>query len=428
MDQVPSSEIPTHPKLRAVNPQLVKHEGRSYIFLRDPLGLSEYTALIPQPLVSLLALCDGTRDVATLQAGLALRTGVRLAVPEIRDLVAQLDSALLLENGAYQRASQQALDEYRVLHHREPSCAGRVYPADADSLASELEAYCAEVQIDPPAQPSTTNLLGMVCPHIDYARGHETYARLWQAAAPALEDVELVIVFGTDHAGGPGALTLTRQDYATPFGVMPTETKIVDGLADVLGQDAAFAEEVHHINEHSIELALVWLHYFLGGQSRPVVPILCGSYQDFVGGEADPEMDESIDGVLGVLKEATAGRRTLVVAAADLAHVGPAFGDPLPLDGVARSRLSVEDSASLAAVCEGDAAAFFRRSQEESDARRICGLSPIYLALRYLEYAGGEHSGGEQARGELTGYAHCPADEQGSSLVSIAGVLLYEPS
>ena len=418
MEQAPSSEIPTHPKLRPVDPKLVRHEGRNYIYLRDPLGLSELTALIPQELVSLLALCDGTRDIATLQAGLALRTGVHMGVPEIRDLIAQLDAALLLENGAYDRASQQALEEYRDSHHRAPSCAGRVYPADPDGLANELAAFCAEVQTDRPAQQSTTDLLGMVCPHIDYARGHETYARLWQAAAPALEDIEVVIAFGTDHAGGPGALTLTRQDYATPLGVMPTEMQIVDGLADVLGQDVAFAEEIHHINEHSIELALVWLHYVLDGRSPHIVPILCGSYQEFVIGAADPEADESIGRVIRFLKEATAGRRTLIVAAADLAHVGPAFGDPLPLDGVARSKLAVEDSASLAAVCEGDAAAFFRRSQEESDARRICGLPPIYLALRYLE----------PARGELIGYAQCPADDQGGSLVSIAGALLYGPS
>ena len=413
-----SPEIPTHPKLRAVDPQLVRHEGRSYVYLRDPLGLSESTALIPQQLVSLLALCDGTRDLATLQAGLALRTGLHLAVPEIKELVARLDAALLLENGAYERVSREALEKYRDAQYREPSCAGGVYPADPDSLASELKAFCAEVQIDRPTEPSPANLLGMVCPHIDYNRGHETYAQLWQAAAPAMEDIELVIVFGTDHSGAPGALTLTRQDYATPFGVMPTETQIVDGLADVLRQDTAFAQEIHHINEHSVELALVWLHYFLGGQSRPIVPILCGSYQDFVAGEADPEKDESIDRVLSTLKEATAGRRTLVVAAADLAHVGPAFGDPLPLDAVARSRLAVDDSASLAAVCEGDATAFLRHSQEESDARRICGLPPIYLALRYLE----------RSRGKLTGYAQCPADDQGGSLVSIAGVLLYEPS
>ena len=304
-----------------------------------------------------------------------------------------------------------------------PHAPGGVYPADRDSLTEELEAYCAEVQIDRPAEPSTTNLLGMVCPHIDYARGHETYAQLWQAAAPTLEDIELVIVFGTDHAGGPGALNLTRQDYATPFGVMPTDTQIVDGLAEVLGEKTAFAEEIHHINEHSVELALVWLHFFLdgqsrGGRSRPIVPILCGSFQGFIAGEADPEIDLAIDRVLSTLKDMTAGRRTLVVAAADLAHVGPAFGDPFPLDAAARSKLAEEDSASLAAVCDGDAAAFFWYSEMESDARRLCGLPPIYLALRYLEHA----------RGEVTGYAQCPADDQGGSLVSIAGVLLYEPS
>ena len=68
------------------------------------------------------------------------------------------------------------------------------------------------------------------------------------------------------------------------------------------------------------------------------------------------------------------------------------------------------------AICNGDAASFFEHSRQESDARRICGLSPIYLTLKLLG----------NARGESMGYAQCPADEQGGSLVSIAGALLYQ--
>ena len=54
-------------------------------------------------------------------------------------------------------------------------------------------------------------------------------------------------------------------------------------------------------------------------------------------------------------------------------------------------------------------------ARRELDARRLCGLPPIYMALRYLE----------RASGEAAGYAQCPADEAGGSIVSIAGVLLY---
>ena len=213
-------------------------------------------------------------------------------------------------------------------------------------------------------------------------------------------------------------LTLTRQNYATPMGVLQTERSVVDEVADALGTDRAFAEEIDHVKEHSIELAAVWLHYFMDGKPCPMVPILCGSFHNFVAGEGDPADDEAIEAVLETLRKATKDRRTLVVAAADLAHVGPAFGDSTPIDGIARTKLAAEDKGSLEAICAGDAGAFFGKSRQESDARRLCGLPPIYLALRYLD----------GTLGESMGYAQCDADVMGGSVVSIAGVLLYEPS
>ncbi|MCH8108779.1 MAG: AmmeMemoRadiSam system protein B [Chloroflexi bacterium] len=418
MEQFDSADIPTHPKLRPVDPHWIDYQGQQYLLLRDTMGLTEQTMLVPQALAPLLALCDGTRDFTMLQSSLMLRTGLQLPLSTIEGFFGQLDAALLLENGAYQRASELALKEYRDTRQRRPSHAGLVYPANAADLASTFQEYCQRVEVEDDPAASSANLVGMVCPHIDYMRGHETYAELWQRAAPSLDDVELAIIFGTDHSGGSGMLTLTRQDYVTPLGALPTDRDIVNGLADVIGPQRAFAEEIHHIKEHSIELASVWFHYFIGGRPCPIVPILCGSFYDFIIGKESPSEDDGISAALEYLKQATSGRKTLVIAAGDLAHVGPAFGDPLPMDTIARAKLTAQDSESLTAICDGDSEAFFQLSQTESDIRRLCGLPPIYLTLRYLE----------GARGESLGYAQCPADADGGSLVSIAGVLLYEPS
>lgn len=216
-------------------------------------------------------------------------------------------------------------------------------------------------------------------------------------------------------------MTLTRQNYATPWGVLPNDRQLTAALIDALGEEAALAEEIHHINEHSIELALVWLHYLVRrvrgkGAFRDVphvVPVLCGNMVPYVQGERDPDSDETFDALLEVLEERTRERRTLVVAAGDLAHVGPAFGDSRSWDEAARARLRGEDHASLEAMCSGDARGFFRASQEEGDRRRVCGLTPIYLALRLL---------GGKVTGRQLSYDQCPADAAGESYVSIAGV------
>ena len=230
-----------------------------------------------------------------------------------------------------------------------------------------------------------------------------------------LDEIELVIIFGTDHSGGPGRITPTRQSYKTPLGVLSTDVGIVDRLAEALGTDEAFSEELHHAKEHSIELAAVWLHYFIGGRGCPVVPILCGSFEEFVTESSRPEDAEPIRRTLEVLADATSGRKTLVIAAGDLAHVGPAFGAPRPADAVERARVEASDRQSLDAICACDSERFFEVSRAEADARKLCGMPPIYMMLRYL--AG--------SRGEALGYDQCMADARGGSFVSIAGALIY---
>jgi AmmeMemoRadiSam system protein B len=253
---------------------------------------------------------------------------------------------------------------------------------------------------------------GLISPHIDYHRGGPVYARVWKLAADVVREADLVILLGTDHLGGDGGLTLTRQHYGTPFGVLPTAVEIVDEVVDAMGAEAAFADELHHRSEHSIELAAVWLHHAREGRPCELVPILCGSFGRFVQGEAEPEGDPAINALVDTLRRVMAGRRVIVVAAADLAHVGPAFGGQ-PLDFVGRARLQAADEGLIERVCEGDARGFFEALRREGDRRNVCGLPPIYVTLRVLS----------PVQGRQVAYDRCPADQNGTSLVSICGVL-----
>ena len=81
---------------------------------------------------------------------------------------------------------------------------------------------------------------------------------------------------------------------------------------------------------------------------------------------------------------AASGRRVAVIAGADLAHVGPRFGDPAPLSPGDLGRVGQEDRAMLSAVAAGDPRGFFEAIAADGDRRRICGFSPIYALLRAL--------------------------------------------
>ncbi len=407
-----------HPKLRSLDAKWIEHEGRNLLYLRDPLSLSDDNVLVPQPLVPLLAMCDGSRDLTALRAKFTQHTGVTLEDGQFFALFERLDSALLLDNETYRNAMTDALTAYRGASQRPASHSGVVYPEDADGLRGMIADFCDAAPMSAPG--GSGRLVGMLSPHIDFARGGETYAALWQTASRDLEGIERVIVLGTDHSGGPGAVTLTRQSYATPLGTLSTDLDVVEKLQAAIGEEHAYAEELHHGSEHSVELATVWMHGFMEASPPVLVPVLCGSFAQFVGDGTRPETDGRINAVIEALAQAAAEQPSLVIAAGDLAHVGPVFGDATPIAPAARHSLGLHDDESLAAICEGDAHGFLDFSVKESDRRRICGLSPIYLMLEVLRRAHGK-----PARGISMGYDQCPADDDGGSLVSIAGALLY---
>jgi AmmeMemoRadiSam system protein B len=404
------------PKLREVEAHPIQHEGQEMILLRDPLRLGDSQIAVPRPLGPLLALMDGTRDEAALEAALQVRAGVRLAPGLLPKLLADLDEAYLLENERFAEAQAEAVRTFRAAPNRPVTLDGSSFPPEAGAARAHLQRYMdALPPLEGPAGADDGQpLRGLISPHIDYPRGGLVYAEVWRAATQAARDAELVILLGTDHQGDEAAMTLTRQSYATPWGVLPTDGAAVDALVRVLGEEAAFAEELHHRGEHSIELAAVWLHFVREGEAVPLVPILCGHFGPFVSGEADPASHEPFARAVEVLREAMATRKTLVVAAADLAHMGPAFGDPYALDYIGQARLRNADQRLLQAVYDGDAAAFFEMLKAEGDRRNVCGLPPIYLTLRLLG----------ETRGEPAGYDLCPADPQGTSFVSIAGAIL----
>ncbi|MBI3744118.1 MAG: AmmeMemoRadiSam system protein B [Chloroflexi bacterium] len=403
-----------HPRLRPLDIRRIEEQGRPFFMLRDPLGLNQQMAIVPQELGPFLALCDGTRDCSAIASIFSFRTDVQMTPDDAAQVVETLSQALLLEDARFTEALGAATNEYRSRPYREPALAGKAYPADPKELSTTFDRYCAEAPRAEVTKPG--RVTGIISPHIDYNRGWPVYAGVWGQAAEAIAETDLAVVFGTDHSGGAGTLTLTRQHYATPWGTLPTATPIVDALAKQLGEQAVFEEELHHRNEHSIELAVTWLHYFLKGRPCEVVPILCGSFHEFVMGEVDPAAYERFEQAMTVLREAAGKRRTLVIAAADLAHVGPAFGDPEPWRDGERLQLRQADDALLGAIGQGNATQFFEHIRQVGDNNRVCGMPPIYLTLRALG----------ASRGVSTGYDQCPADEDGGSLVSIAGAVLFE--
>jgi AmmeMemoRadiSam system protein B len=210
-------------------------------------------------------------------------------------------------------------------------------------------------------------------------------------------------------------IAATRKPYATPFGAASVDHEFLDALEAVYPGDL-YADELSHRAEHSLEFQAVYLRYLerVGDGSSHIVPILCGSLQEWAASDGRLTFSPVVDAVVQALRSALTqtNRRVCRFAGADLAHVGPQFGDEDPVDAARLRRVGADDQAMLELICRGDARGFYEQVMIDEDARRICGLSPIYYLLALLG----------QGDGRCLKYSQW-VDPAGQGSVTFAGVI-----
>ena len=367
------------PRLIPLEPtEVALQDGSPGVALRDPMRVLEGTAVVTPAAYWILAHLDGTRTAADVAAAMAAQ-GQRVDPRDVERLIHQARAAGLLHGTEYDRRRQAALDRYRS-GPRPAACAGGAYPDDARELREMLEGFFLHAEGPGPRceVPSDgdgdADVALVVAPHIDFRRGGPSYAHAYAALEGSRAD--LYVVFGTAHASPPRLFTLTRQDFQTPLGLVRTDARATAALLRELGEEALLADELVHVGEHSCEFQVVWLRWLLGDRPFTILPVLCSSISRL----DDPAADTA--SFLEALQRATAGRRVCYVAGADLAHVGPMYGDEAPVTPDALKRFADQDIRTLAFVEKGDAAGFHRDAVAEDETRRLCGVAPIYAAMR----------------------------------------------
>ena len=414
----PTENAWRRPRLRAVEVLPVEVEGQELYCLRDHVE-PEASVLVSRQALLLLSLMDGERDLPQLRTAFLLRTGQPLPLEQIEGFARQLDEACLLEGGRFAARLAELRAAYQAAPYREAIHAGGAYAGEPEALRQTLDEFF--VRSDgpggPPGPATDRELVALVAPHVDLHRGGPTYAWGYRALAEAAPP-ELVVLLGTCHAPLDTPFAATLKDYDTPFGPLPTDRDFVRDLMASYSGDL-LADEFAHRAEHALEFQVVYLRYLqLIGRLGPlqVVPILCGSPHTHGPDHQAPDAPSPIAEFLGILAERLAAdpRRTCIIAGADLAHVGPQFGDPAPVTADLLARVDREDRAMLDVAVAGDAAGFLRNVMADGDRRRICGVAPMYALLRLLS----------NARGETLRYTQW-ADPRGNSAVTFASVAYY---
>ena len=368
------------PQLRPYLQRTQVHHDPLHVYLVDQLGLATQPQRLTVEEWRWLELFDGRRTLPEIHCeAMRVAGGELVSLDRFADLVRRLDEWLFLEGPRF-----RGLIDGKV---RAPRCIG-CYEGDANALRMQLRRFFAGRNGQGLPKPCATpgRLRGALIPHVDYPRGGVTYAWGFKEVAEQTH-AALFVIIGTSHYGRH-RFTLTRKDFETPLGIVPTDQDFIDRLVRHYGDGLFDDELLAHIPEHSIGLAVVFLQYLFEGR-RPIriVPLVVASFQDCVDAKRRPRDSEDISRMIAALRGAEAETREPIfyIISGDLAHLGPKFGDPQPVGERELASSKEQDYRLIGEVEEASADGYFQVIVDERDRRRVCGLPPTYVVLEALK-------------------------------------------
>lgn len=376
------------------------------VLLHDAEGIMENSLIVSKDILFIISLMDGSRSLRDIQTEYMRMFGELLYMERLEEIVSALDQNCLLFNQTYESRIAHLKTEYENSPVRKPALAGRSYPANRMDLLMALD----EMFKNTPEKKTPGNLTAILAPHIDYTRGINVYRQVY----PYLRHNSnpLVVILGTCHNMTEKIWNISLKDFETPLDIVPVRQE----LRDLISKNSVlrdYISEWPHRREHSIELQIPLIQFNMLTDFE-ILPILTGSMHEYIEGSKDIHdntLTSLTDNLQKVLIEY--GKPFIIIAGADLAHIGAQFGDSYELDSFTLARSEYKDKEILSFIKSGDAHSFFDSIKRERDARRICGLTPIYFLLRLVG----------ECTAEIAGY-----DQwfDGKSSVSFAGAVFYK--
>lgn len=375
----------------------------------------------------------------------------KLTEPVLQQFVAQLDDAGLLEGPTFDRMLEQIRSDFDRSAHLPPSVTANF----ADGLViQELGQEVSEEQkselgptkmrtifekwigdaLEKAKDPSFDSLpKAIVAPHLDYARGWPNYAHAY-GRCRVVDKPDRVIILGTNHFGFGTGVVGSDKGFETPLGVSPLDQKFVDALKGSLGEENSrrlFEHRFDHEREHSIELHAAWVQHVFGPGPSDVegrqVPVFAALVHDPIaknGASYDGnglDLNAFVDAVKRAMREV--GGKTLVVASADLSHVGQQFGDQVSLAGdeqsnptgvAARNKAIEHDRRMLEFLMKNKPGDMLAAMTWQKNPTRWCSVGNLMATMRIVE----------PQEFKLLQYT-AAMDEQGTSMVSSCAAAMF---
>ncbi|MEM1167057.1 MAG: AmmeMemoRadiSam system protein B [Planctomycetota bacterium] len=459
----PASPHHTQPKLRPVQGFRAEANGQPVLGIRDVQQISERVVFTGAVAQFLLPSMDGDHTVDQIveeAAGRAQDAGApepalqALTVDATQQLIAQLDGAGLLEGPRFDELLAKLRDDFdasdvlppgptadfadAIVTHAAKQ-AGEDEPGEEvkaerspAALRTQLEAWCNQA-LEPVTDPSFDALpRAIIAPHSDYQRGWLNYAHAYGRMRVA-DPPDRIVILGVNHHGRGTGVVGCDKGYRTPLGTCGFDTELDTALREALGPadtERYYAERFDHEREPSVEFQLPWLQHAFGPPELPestdasaYPKVLAALMYDMTANGAEPttEAGMPLETFVAALRTAIdrVGGRTLIVAAAELSHVGRGYGDQQSFAGdddaakAFRDKVVTHDREMLKAVEEGKPDELLTAFAWNGNWSRWTGLGPLVAAMKLVP--------GERVK--MLNYA-AAADNQGVAMISsIAGAI-----
>jgi MEMO1 family protein len=415
----------SRPVLRPVESIVVpdREHGRVLV-LRDTQGITDAHAVIPPALASVVVRFTGRLTCEEIALEASEEVGSNVPVDVVVRLADELAVGLFLEGPLFRAARARVEREFAESRTRAATHAGGAYHGERSALERYIDEACLAKAngngngVAHGPNGATGVMRALVAPHIDPWRGAVGYGRAYASLGASIPpEVDTFVLFGTSHAPMREPFALCRKAFDTPLGAAQADEQGIDALAARASGFDPFADQFNHKREHSLEFQVVFLKHMLKEREFRIIPVLAGLGLQQASGnnpDGDARIAAFMDGVRALVDSRPG--RVVVVAGADLAHVGPRFGDAAAYGKEERGALERADRASLDHAISLDARGFWQHVVADLEARRVCGLAPIWSLLRTLG------SGG--ASGKVLHYEQT-VDAEDGSIVSHAAVGFY---
>jgi MEMO1 family protein len=372
-------EATYRPCLRPLEVVPVSESDGMAIALRDPSGLSDVVLSMSVPALQLLALMDGSNTLDDVRRKFHQHVGAPVAEETVQKLVDHLEKARFLEGPAFEAHYESLFKAYRRSGVRTMPHAAQLGLNDGsgvvfDEILSESNGQSSQA-VGP--------IRGLIAPHLDYPRGRPCYAEAY-GLLRGQPPPDRVVILGTNHCGRSTSVVATGNDFETPLGRTGVDRAFIERLEAQCGDLRRF--ELDHAREHSVELQVAFLQHLFGEDQFALVPFLCPDPCGPTGTAPRDGNGADLKHFAMVLSELIAedNGSTLVVAGADMSHVGAAFGDDRPLDEPFLNEVGEQDRQALEWIEMNDPDAFVRCVTENDNATRLCSVGCMYVARQAL--------------------------------------------